>query len=104
MSLVTTHVLDAVSGKPAKGIGVRLESGRTVLGEAHTDDNGRVRELGPPRLDPGVYRLVFDTERHLGRQGFFPEIVVSFRVLDGETHHHVPVLLSPFSYTTYRGS
>lgn len=104
MSSVTTHVLDAASGRPAKGIGVRLESGGTVLGEARTDDDGRVRALGPDRLDPGVYRLVFDTASHLGAEAFFPEVVVSFRVVDGAAHHHVPVLLSPFAYTTYRGS
>jgi 5-hydroxyisourate hydrolase len=104
MSLVTTHVLDTATGRPAQGIGVRLEFGGSVLGEARTDDDGRVRDLGPERLAPGVYRLVFDTAAHLGADAFFPEVVVSFRVRDGAAHHHVPVLLSPFSYTTYRGS
>ncbi|GLY67051.1 hydroxyisourate hydrolase [Amycolatopsis taiwanensis] len=104
MSLVTTHVLDTAAGRPAKGIGVRLEFEGSVLGEARTDDDGRVRDLGPEELTPGVYRLVFDTAGYLGPDGFFPEVVVSFRIRDGAAHHHVPVLLSPFSYTTYRGS
>lgn len=104
MSLVTTHVLDTAAGKPAAGIGVRLESGGAILAEGRTDEDGRVRELGPARLEPGVYRLVFDTEEHLGPHGFFPEIVISFRVLDGDAHHHIPILLSPFAYSTYRGS
>jgi 5-hydroxyisourate hydrolase len=104
MSLVTTHVLDTAAGRPAKGVGVRLEFAGSVLGEARTDADGRVREIGPERLAPGVYRLVFDTEAYLGPEAFFPEVVVSFRVGDGAAHHHVPVLLSPFSYTTYRGS
>lgn len=104
MSLVTTHVLDTAAGRPAKGIAVRLEFQGSVLGEARTDDDGRVRDLGPERLTPGVYRLVFDTAAYLGPDGFFPEIAVSFRIRDGAAHHHVPVLLSPFSYTTYRGS
>ncbi|NKQ56446.1 hydroxyisourate hydrolase [Amycolatopsis sp. K13G38] len=104
MSLVTTHVLDAAAGRPARGIPVRLESGDTLIASGHTDDDGRIRDLGPERLDPGVYRLVFDTEAYLGPEGFFPEITVSFRITDPGAHHHVPILLSPFAYSTYRGS
>lgn len=108
MSLVTTHVLDAAAGRPAQGIPVRLEvQGRLhseVLAEGETDEDGRIRDLGPERLAPGVYRLVFDTGRYFGPDGFFPEITISFRILDGEAHHHVPILLSPFAYSTYRGS
>ncbi|TVT54249.1 hydroxyisourate hydrolase [Amycolatopsis rhizosphaerae] len=104
MSLVTTHVLDAAAGRPAAGIPVRLEARGTVLARGLTDDDGRVRELGPERLDPGVYRLVFDTAAYLGPDGFFPEIIVSFRITDPEAHHHIPILLSPFAYSTYRGS
>ncbi|GAA4662479.1 MULTISPECIES: hydroxyisourate hydrolase [Amycolatopsis] len=104
MSLVTTHVLDAAKGRPAAGIAVRLESGGKVLAEGVTDDDGRVRNLGPDELAPGVYRLVFDTGEYLGPDGFFPEITVTFRIADAQAHHHVPILLSPHSYTTYRGS
>ncbi|HKS43976.1 MAG TPA: hydroxyisourate hydrolase [Amycolatopsis sp.] len=104
MSLVTTHVLDTAAGKPAQGVDVRLEFQGTILARARTDEDGRIRELGPDRLAPGVYRLVFDVEDYLGPDAFFPEIAISFRILDGEAHHHVPVLLSPFGYSTYRGS
>ncbi|AIJ21696.1 hydroxyisourate hydrolase [Amycolatopsis methanolica] len=105
MSLVTTHVLDTAAGRPAAGVAVRLEaSDGTVIARGRTDDDGRVRDLGPAELDPGVYRLVFDTGAYLGPDAFFPEVTVAFRITDGTQHHHVPVLLSPFSYSTYRGS
>jgi 5-hydroxyisourate hydrolase len=104
MSLVTTHVLDTATGRPAPGIAVRLEHRGTVLARGRTDEDGRIRDLGPTGLEPGVYRLVFDTGDYLGPDGFFPEVVISFRILDGEAHHHIPVLLSPFAYSTYRGS
>jgi len=104
MSLVTTHVLDTAAGRPAQGVPVRLESGGALIASGHTDDDGRIRDLGPERLDPGVYRLVFDTAAYLGPDGFFPEITVTFRITDPGAHHHVPVLLSPFAYSTYRGS
>ncbi|SDZ19578.1 5-hydroxyisourate hydrolase [Amycolatopsis xylanica] len=108
MSQVTTHVLDTAEGHPAQGVPVRLEAhdlaGWSVLAEGVTDADGRVRDLGPERLDAGVYRLIFDTGSYLGPEAFFPEITVSFRIADPGAHHHVPVLLSPFSYSTYRGS
>jgi 5-hydroxyisourate hydrolase len=104
MSLVTTHVLDTAAGTPARGVPVRLETGGTLVAEGKTDDDGRIRELGPETLEPGVYRLVFDTASYLGPDAFFPEITVSFRISDPTAHHHVPVLLSPFAYSTYRGS
>ncbi len=106
MSAVTTHVLDAASGRPAAGVPVRLE-GAGVLVEARTDDDGRVRELGPDRLAPGDYRLVFDTGtwfRASGTPAFYPEVVVVFTVTAADAHCHVPLLLSPFAFSTYRGS
>lgn len=105
MSAVTTHVLDTANGCPARGVPVRLQTadGRT-LGAAETDADGRCRELGPARLDPGVYRLVFDTAAYLGEHAFFPEVSVAFRIADGAAHHHVPLLLSPFAFSSYRGS
>ena len=112
-SAVTTHVLDTARGQPAAGVAVRLEfvpdDGRpTELGRSVTDADGRARDVGPATLRPGVYRLVFDTGAYFAGQGskpaFFPEVAITFRV-DGESpHHHVPLLLSPFSYSTYRGS
>ncbi|ROS39511.1 hydroxyisourate hydrolase [Amycolatopsis thermoflava] len=105
MSLVTTHVLDTAAGRPAADVAVRLETiDGTVIAQGRTDDDGRVRDLGPAELDPGVYRLVFDTGAYLGPDAFFPEVTVAFRITDGTQHHHVPVLLSPYSYSTYRGS
>jgi 5-hydroxyisourate hydrolase len=104
VSLVTTHVLDAAAGRPARGISVRLETQGSLVAEGRTDDDGRIRDLGPDELAPGVYRLVFDTEAYLGPDGFFPEITVTFRIIDATAHHHVPILLSPFAYSTYRGS
>jgi 5-hydroxyisourate hydrolase len=104
MSLVTTHVLDAGKGRPAAGIPVRLETRGELVAEGRTDDDGRIRDLGPDELEPGVYRLVFDTAEYLGPDGFFPEITVTFRLADAAAHHHVPILLSPFAYSTYRGS
>lgn len=108
MSHVTTHVLDAALGAPARGVAVRLErtDDGAVLAGARTDDDGRVRELGPAELTPGTYRLIVDTGTYFaatGRETFYPEVTVTFRVT-GPEHHHVPLLLSPFAYSTYRGS
>lgn len=100
MSL-STHVLDAVSGAPAQGVPVRLERAGAVVAEARTDADGRVRDLG--ELHPGVHRLAFDTAA-VFPNGFYPEVVVAFTVTDPAAHHHVPLLLSPFAYSTYRGS
>lgn len=77
------------------------------LGEGVTDEDGRVATIGPERLDTGAYRLTFDSGAYFaasGRTGFYPEVVIVFTVADPDEHHHVPVLLSPFGYTTYRGS
>jgi 5-hydroxyisourate hydrolase len=105
VSLVTTHVLDTAAGRPAAGIAVRFETADgTPIAEGRTDDDGRIRDLGPDTLDPGVYRLVFDTGAYLGPDAFFPEVTLAFRITDGTAHHHVPLLLSPFAYSTYRGS
>ena len=100
MSQVTTHVLDTTAGRPAAGIAVTLERGDQVVARGTTDPDGRIADLGPDRLDPGTYRLRFDTA---GRSGFFPEVLVTFAVEDG-AHLLVPLLLSPHGYTTYRGS
>jgi len=109
VSTLSTHVLDAVSGTPASGLPVALERRSaglawTVLGRASTDDDGRIGDLAPSLLEPGVYRLVFDTDAYAGQgSGFYPEVVVAFRITE-ERHYHVPLLLSPFAYSTYRGS
>jgi 5-hydroxyisourate hydrolase len=110
MSALTTHVLDTGLGRPAVGVPVSLAAlvgGQwDVLASGVTDDDGRARALGPEQVAAGRYRFVFDTGAYFaatGQVGFFPEVVVVFDVVDAG-HHHVPVLLSPFSYSTYRGS
>ena len=106
MSL-STHVLDATTGAPAAGVTVTLAD---RLGEpltvATTDDDGRVVQLGGD-LPAGVYRLHFDTGAYfaaLDVATFYPEVVVAFEITDAGAKHHVPVLLSPYAYSTYRGS
>jgi len=106
MSL-STHVLDAVSGRPATAVPVTLrDASDTVLASAVTDDDGRIANLGDD-LGAGIYRLRFDTATYfaaLGITGFYPEIVIAFEITDASAKHHVPVLLSPYAYSTYRGS
>jgi 5-hydroxyisourate hydrolase len=103
VSTLSTHVLDTAAGRPAAGIRVTLETrAGDPLGEGVTNPDGRVAALGPDRLDAGDYVLRFDTAAHAG--GFYPEVVVVFTVADADEHYHVPLLLSPYGYTTYRGS
>jgi 5-hydroxyisourate hydrolase len=109
MSAITTHVLDAVLGKPAAGIAICIEketaSGWISLRESSTDHDGRCRDLCPDGSE-GAYRLTFAVGAYfeqLGRTSIYPEITITFLV-DGEHHYHIPLLLSDNSYTTYRGS
>lgn len=108
MSHVTAHVLDASAGRPAAGVAVRLSDATgTVLAESVTDDDGRVPDLGPDALDPGTYEVRFGSGDYFDAQGtacFHPYVPVVFSVVAGQGHYHVPLLLSPFAYTTYRGS
>ena len=111
MSAVTTHVLDAARGRPAAGVAVRLEAAKggdwASLAEGRTDDDGRIKDLGPERLDADDYRLTFATGDYFDDQGvatFYPQVQITFRINDPEQHYHVPLLLSPFAYSTYRGS
>jgi 5-hydroxyisourate hydrolase len=106
MSL-STHVLDAVSGRPATGVPVTLLDARDeVLVSAVTNDDGRIAKLGDD-LGAGVFRLRFDTATYFAAQGitgFYPEIVIAFEITDAAAKYHVPVLLAPYAYSTYRGS
>jgi 5-hydroxyisourate hydrolase len=112
MSYITTHVLDTSRGRPAAGVGVVLEKRGSLgewreIGRGETDADGRLRSLGGEAPQPGVYRLIFDTGRYFdvqGVRGFYPEAVIVFQTADGEGHYHVPLLLNPFGYSTYRGS
>jgi 5-hydroxyisourate hydrolase len=108
-SAITTHVLDTAAGRPARGVPVRLEArtpeGWRELATGRTDEDGRCVSLGPERIAAGDYRLTFDTNAYYGdRDHFFPEVTVTFTVADPQQHHHVPLLLSPFAISTYRGS
>jgi 5-hydroxyisourate hydrolase len=105
MSL-STHVLDATLGTPAAGVPVRLSRDDETLAAAVTDEDGRVRELGV-LATAGDYRVTFDTGAYFaasGQHGFYPEVTIAFTVSDPAAHYHVPLLLSPYAYSTYRGS
>jgi 5-hydroxyisourate hydrolase len=112
MSGISTHVLDTAKGLPAQGVRAALERQSTTgsffgIGGGITDTNGRISQLleGGEQLEAGVYRLTFFTADYFqGQESFYPEVTVLFEVRDPSRHHHVPLLLSPYGYTTYRGS
>jgi 5-hydroxyisourate hydrolase len=130
MSAITTHILDVSQGRPAKGITVILElylagakqpnpiyikSGSDELvpwqelAKGESDNDGRIKNLLPEEavLVPGIYRLSFDTASYfkaLGTNSFYPCVSITFEIKDSKQHYHVPLLLSPFGYSTYRGS
>ena len=110
MSL-SSHVLDGTRGRPAVGVPVRwdrLDDGAwRPVAHAVTDEDGRVTDWGGASPDKGTHRVVFGSGDYFRRQQvetFYPEVVVVFEVTDPHPHHHVPLLLSPFAYSTYRGS
>lgn len=107
MSLITTHILDNSTGRPAAGVAVVLAQAQgPELARGTTDDDGRVGELGPQSLEPGIYQLTFHTGPYFADhdvETFFPEVTITFEV-GTEEHYHVPLLLSPYAYSTYRGS
>jgi 5-hydroxyisourate hydrolase len=106
MSAITTHVLDTARGCPAAGIPVTLErqqDGWTRMGQGITNSDGRITDLLPSGgLSAGTWRITFNLEDY--QEGFYPYAAIVFRVTDPAAHHHVPLLLSPFGYSTYRGS
>jgi 5-hydroxyisourate hydrolase len=110
---ITTHVLDTARGAPARGVHVKLErtfgDGWEFVGDGETDIDGRVKTLVSEdvALTPNKYRLTFDTHAYARKnltESFFPEVVIVFDVRDSSQHYHVPLLLSPFGYSTYRGT
>lgn len=112
MSRITTHVLDTAKGRPAVGIRVTLEAqtddgGWTTVGRGHTDADGRAADLFNGDTSARTYRLTFETAAYfaiLGVNGFFPIVEIVFEIRDPSQHYHVPLLLSPYGYSTYRGS
>lgn len=107
MNTVSTHILDATAGAPATGVTVTLSVDGTPLASGVTDADGRIGSFGDEPLEPGTYTLTFATGEYFDARGvesFYPEVVVTFRVPDGDRHFHVPLLLSPYAYSTYRGS
>lgn len=117
MSAITTHILDVSRGRPASGVEVTLEIAEEeepqrswrVVGSGRTDDDGRAGTLVPDATEmlAGLYRLVFEVDEYFADRGvesFYPRVVVEFDVRDEHQHYHVPLLLSPFGYSTYRGS
>ena len=110
-SHITTHVLDTAAGRPAAGVGVTLWSRQDgdweQIGEGTTDADGRVAGLGPEQVPAGTYRIDFATGEYFaatGTETFFPTVSLTFALADTAQHYHVPLLLSPFAYSTYRGS
>lgn len=111
MSRISTHVLDTARGLPAAGVPITLEvfyAGEwKTIGRSRTDADGRARSLADGDIEAGRYRLTFDTAAYFedaGVEGFFPVAQIVFDVRDASRPHHVPLLLSPFGYSTYRGS
>jgi 5-hydroxyisourate hydrolase len=113
MSGLTTHVLDTASGRPAAGVAVRLKLGDELLVVTHTNADGRCDSplLGAEEIAPGAYRLEFDIGAYYRARGvalpdpaFLDTVAIEFGIADVAQHYHVPLLVSPFGYSTYRGS
>lgn len=111
-SPITTHILDTHLGKPAYNVPIELlkltSEGFEKIAQGLTDDDGRITDLLPTgAIESGVYQMRFDTGSYhssLGILGFYPEVVVTFEISASDEHYHIPLLLSPFAYSTYRGS
>lgn len=110
-SHITTHILNTGTGRPASGVKATLEaktaSGWQEIGMGLTDADGRIKNLGPTKVEAGRYRVSFETGDYFGKQGtesFFPAVSIDFFVNNVDEHYHVPLLISPFAYSTYRGS
>jgi 5-hydroxyisourate hydrolase len=105
--MISTFVMDTARGRPATRIAVELDyfitgQGWHEVGHGVTNEEGRIHEFGEPAA-PGVYRLMFDVGAHVP-DAFFPSVIITFEVRDEHQHYHIPLLLSPFGYSTYRGA
>ncbi|WP_026819449.1 hydroxyisourate hydrolase [Arthrobacter castelli] len=110
-SHITTHVLDTGTGKPAAGVSASLEvstaEGWQQIADGATDGDGRISSFGPEQLQAGTYRIEYESGEYFARTNtdtFFPTVTLTFSLDDPSQHYHVPLLLSPFAYSTYRGS
>lgn len=113
MSQITTHILDTSKGKPASGVAIRFEKKDTstdwlLIANGNTNEDGRISDFikQDAFLAFGVYRLVFDSESYyksIGVEGLYPSVSIEFRITENK-HYHIPLLLNPFGYSTYRGS
>jgi 5-hydroxyisourate hydrolase len=108
MSPITTHVLDTAKGCPAANIAVTLEysdEGRwNIVAKGATDNDGRIMDWMENDAQKGEYRITFETALYHNNEGFFPSVTINFIIENPNQHYHVPLLLSPFSFSTYRGS
>jgi len=112
MSQITTHILDTSIGKPASGVGIHLQKptkeGWENLASGSTSSDGRISNLleDEVKLHPGIYSIIFDVAEYfanIGVKSFYPSIRITFEIFD-DSHYHIPLLLNPFGYSTYRGS
>jgi 5-hydroxyisourate hydrolase len=111
MSTLSTHVLDTMHGMPAAGMAVTLTGPKGLAAQGVTNEDGRVPGLSPSDLAPGRYRLIFGVADYFRGKGvtlpdppFLDDVAIDFGISEGGGHYHVPLLVSPFSYSTYRGS
>jgi len=108
VSTLSTHVLDTALGRPAQGIRVTLSRAGKEIASAVTDADGRVKDLqGKSTLTEGAYDIAFQVGGYFAaskRETFYDRIVIEFKIASAAQHYHVPLLLSPFGYSTYRGS
>lgn len=105
---ISTHILDTTKGRPAQGVNVTLEkkdgSAWKQLARGVTNEDGRVKPLLESIPGEGIYRIGFEVESYLGSEAFYPNVQIEFRVRSASEHYHVPLLLNPFGFSTYRGS
>jgi 5-hydroxyisourate hydrolase len=103
MNRLSTHILDTSRGKPAAGVPIRLYADEREISSSVTDDDGRCPNLVSEALKPGVYRILFEVAKYFP-DGLYPVVIIVFKVSEDVDHYHIPLLISPFGYTTYRGS
>ncbi|MFT3860216.1 hydroxyisourate hydrolase [Micropruina sp.] len=108
MSFVTTHVLNGSTGVPAAGVPVTMtDADHVVVAQGVTNDDGRVPDFGPDALPSGIYHVTFGTGEYFAAHQvatFYPSVTITVAIDQTAAHYHVPLLLSPFAYSTYRGS